>query len=138
MPIFTKRWNDPAEPTDGYRLLVCRHRPRGVPRVGEPWDAWCAHLAPTADLVAAFYGKRGAPMAWDEYAVRYREQMAARAFWIRGLAERVRRGETLTLLCSSACEDPARCHRTILRELIEHAAFPPKVEAPRVLRRVQA
>jgi hypothetical protein len=30
--------------------------------------------------------------------------------------------QTLTLLCSSACTDEARCHRTLLRELIESAA----------------
>jgi len=34
---------------------------------------------------------------------------------------RVRRGEALTLLCSTACVDPARCHRTLLAKLIEDA-----------------
>ena len=29
MHIKTKRWNDPVEADDGYRLLVCRYRPRG-------------------------------------------------------------------------------------------------------------
>ena len=27
-------------------------------------------------------------------------------------------GETITLLCSSACTDPARCHRTLLAGLV--------------------
>jgi hypothetical protein len=35
------------------------------------------------------------------------------------LAARARGGETVTLLCSSACVDPARCHRTLLKELID-------------------
>jgi uncharacterized protein YeaO (DUF488 family) len=35
------------------------------------------------------------------------------------LAEKAAEGATLTLMCSSACVDPARCHRTLLRELIE-------------------
>jgi hypothetical protein len=37
------------------------------------------------------------------------------------LAGRVRAGETVTLLCSSACTDPAHCHRTLLKALIDDA-----------------
>jgi len=37
------------------------------------------------------------------------------------LAERVRAGGTVTLLCSSACDDDERCHRSLLRALIEEA-----------------
>ena len=48
--------------------------------------------------------------------------MERQRFFIQGFAERVARGETLTLLCSSACTDPARCHRTIVKQLIEKAA----------------
>jgi hypothetical protein len=35
------------------------------------------------------------------------------------LARRVSAGETITLLCSSACTDPDRCHRMLLKGLIE-------------------
>ena len=35
------------------------------------------------------------------------------------LAKRVSSGETITLLCSSACVREARCHRSLLKELIE-------------------
>jgi uncharacterized protein YeaO (DUF488 family) len=128
MSVRTKRWNDPAEPDDGYRLLVCRYRPRGVPKVGEPWDAWCPALAPSKALHAAAYGKTGAPLDFPDYEKRFRAEMDARRFWITGYADRVRRGETVTLLCSSACTDEARCHRTIVKQLLERAAFPP---APR-------
>ena len=30
----------------------------------------------------------------------------------------------VTLLCSSACTDPAQCHRTLLKELIERELAP--------------
>jgi uncharacterized protein YeaO (DUF488 family) len=120
--ITTKRWNDPSDPDDGYRLLVCRYRPRGVPKEKETWDAWLPQLGPSAALHAAVYGKAGPPISWDEYEARYRSEMEAQGFWIRGFAERVSKGERLALLCSSACVDPARCHRTILRELILRAS----------------
>jgi len=138
VPVRTKRWNDPAEPEDGYRLLVCRYRPRGVKREEEPWDAWCVALAPSPELHALAYGKSGLPpLAWDDYERRFLAEIArAPRFWIDGFADRVRRGETVTLLCSSACTDPARCHRSLVKRLLEEAAFPPPARAAaRVVRR---
>jgi uncharacterized protein YeaO (DUF488 family) len=122
MPVRTKRWNDPVEPEDGFRLLICRYRPRGVRKQGEPWHASCPALAPSSELHAAVYGKTGPAIGWDEYARRFREEMLGAGYFIQSFAERIRQGETLTLLCSSACTDPARCHRSIVRELIEQAA----------------
>jgi uncharacterized protein YeaO (DUF488 family) len=123
MPVRTKRWNDPVEPDDGFRLLICRYRPRGVKKQDEPWDASCPALAPSPELHAAFYGKTGEPIALAEYAQRFRAEMAGARYFIESFAERVRQGEMLTLLCSSACTDPGRCHRTLVCELIERAAI---------------
>jgi len=124
MPVRTKRWNDPKEPEDGYRLLICRYRPRGVAREDETWDAWCKALAPSEDLHAAAYGKDGPAIAWSEYTSRFREEMTRARYWIEGFAEHLRRGDTITLLCSSACVDEARCHRTLVKEMLEQVAFP--------------
>lgn len=126
MPLFTKRWNDPVAEGDGFRLLICRYRPRGVKKEGEPWDAWCPALSPSPGLHAAAYGKSGEPpLPFAEYERRFLAEMESRGYWITGFAERVRAGETMTLLCSSACVDAGRCHRTIVKRLIEEAAFPP-------------
>jgi uncharacterized protein YeaO (DUF488 family) len=119
MPIRTKRWNDPRERSDGIRLLVSRFRPRGLRTEDETWDAWWKELGPSQELHAAYYGKSGPPIGWDEYRQRYLAEMAGQEERIAGLAQRVAAGETLTLLCSSACMDPSRCHRTLLCELIE-------------------
>jgi uncharacterized protein YeaO (DUF488 family) len=123
--IKTKRWNDPKEGDDGSRLLVCRYRPRGVRREDETWDSWLPQLGPSKELHAAVYGKHGSPISWDEYAARYLEEMKSQTFWIKALHDRAKRGETLTLLCSSACEDPERCHRTLLRDLIQRVVDRP-------------
>jgi uncharacterized protein YeaO (DUF488 family) len=119
MPIKTKRWNDPAEPDDGFRLLVCRYRPRGVRKEDETWDAWCKDLGPSRELHADYYGKHGDPIDWDTYRRRYLEEMTAQGEYIDELASLVQEGKAITLLCSSACVDPVRCHRTLLRGLIE-------------------
>lgn len=124
MPLRTKRWNDPPEPADGFRLLVCRIRPRGVAKAKETWEAWWPDLGPSRGLLDDFHGKRGAPITWDEYRLRYLTEMggAAQLWRIRDLARRVAGGETITLLCSAACTDPAHCHRTLLARLIEAAS----------------
>jgi uncharacterized protein DUF488 len=46
------------------------------------------------------------------------KEMRERSAAVDELARRVAAGETVTLLCSSACTDPARCHRTLLEGLI--------------------
>jgi len=120
MPLRTKRWNDSREPDDGFRLLICRYRPRALPRVEETWDAWWKELGPSPELLADFHGKGGRkPIDWPTYRRRYLAEMRARRAPIAELAARVAAGGTVTLLCSSACTDPARCHRTLLAGLIE-------------------
>jgi uncharacterized protein YeaO (DUF488 family) len=126
MPVRTKRWNDPVDAGDGFRVLVCRYRPRGVRKDGEPWDAWMADLGPSRELHAAYWGKTGEAIGWQEYSERYLEEMmhpsGRGAAMLGALAARAAAGETLTLLCSSACDDPARCHRALLAALVERAA----------------
>ncbi len=118
-PIRTKRWNDPAEPADGRRLLVCRYRPRGVRKEAETWDEWLPQLGPSRELHAAIYGKDAPPIPWAEFERRYVREMRAQARAIAALAARVAAGERITLLCSSACADPTRCHRSLLKALVE-------------------
>lgn len=119
MPIKNKRWCDKASRDDGYRLLICRYRPRGVRKEDETWDGRCPDLGPSPKLHADFYGKNGPPITWDEYKQRYLEEMAAKAELIDELARLSAEGKTITLLCSSACEDASHCHRTLLSGLIE-------------------
>jgi uncharacterized protein YeaO (DUF488 family) len=119
MPIKTKRWNDEIEPDDGWRVLICRYRPRGLRKDRETWDKWYKELGPTCELHADFYGKHGEPISWEVYRERYLQEMKDQHEAIAGLAELVAEGKAITLLCSSACTDPEHCHRTLLRGLIE-------------------
>jgi uncharacterized protein YeaO (DUF488 family) len=119
LPIRLKRWNDKREPDDGFRLLVCRYRPRGLRKEKETWDAWWKDLGPSRELHADFYGKHGPPIGWQEYQTRYLAEMGGQAERIQELARRVAQGETITLLCSSACVESSSCHRSLLKKLIE-------------------
>jgi len=119
MPLKTKRWNDPKGRDDGYRLLICRYRPRGVRKADETWDAWCSDLGPSRKLHADFYGKNGPPISWEQYRQRYLREMEAQRELIAELADLLKGGAHITLLCSSACTDASRCHRSLLQQLVE-------------------
>jgi uncharacterized protein YeaO (DUF488 family) len=121
MPIKTKRWNAPAEPDDGLRVLVCRYRPRGLPKAKETWDVWMRNLGPSPELFDAFYGKGQTPITLDAYRERYTREMEAQRDTIAELAARVDQGETVTLLCSKDCILEQACHRSMLAELVEAA-----------------
>jgi uncharacterized protein YeaO (DUF488 family) len=120
--IRTRRWNDKRRRGDGMRVLICRYRPRALPKADETWDLWWKDLGPSKELHAAFYGKGGqSPLGWEEYRRRYLDEMRAEGPQERigVLAEEVAKGKAITLLCSSACEDESHCHRTLLKQLIE-------------------
>lgn len=118
--ILTKRWDDPVEPSDGTRILVCRYRPRGLAKEAETWKEWIPDLAPSKDLHAAAYGKAGLKTTWDTYRGSYLREMRLQTAGIQALARRVLVGETITLLCSSQCVRESRCHRSLLKTLIEN------------------
>ncbi|MFT3787523.1 MAG: DUF488 family protein [Tepidisphaeraceae bacterium] len=117
--IHTKRWDDPVDATDGTRILVCRYRPRGIAKANETWTEWMPDLGPSKELHAAAYGKNGLKILWDQYRRVYLREMQAQRAEIEMLADRVRAGESVTLLCSSSCDRESRCHRSLLKELIE-------------------
>ena len=102
---------------DGTRILVMRFYPRGVKK-GHV-DDWMRDLAPSPGLLSWCWDHEG-ELDPDIYANtwkrRYREEMEQRDDLIEGLRTRLRNGETLTLLC--ACHNPAKCHRTVLAEII--------------------
>jgi uncharacterized protein YeaO (DUF488 family) len=120
--IKTRRWNDEPEADDGLRILVCRYRPRALPKSQETWARWEKDLGPSRELHADAYGKHGPPITWEEFRKRYlaeiREGEEAQAL-LDELEDLVRGGQTITLLCSSACTDASACHRSLLKEILE-------------------
>lgn len=125
MPIKTKRWNDPLEPDGGLRVLVCRYRPRGVSKQDQTWDVWHPELGPSKALHGAVYTESASKIPWAQYRRRYLDEQRVNKALIESLAAEVRSGKTITLLCSSACVRESRCHRSLLKELIEQAVGEP-------------
>ncbi|MBI3910996.1 MAG: DUF488 family protein [Armatimonadetes bacterium] len=111
--VRTGRVYDEPQPEDGHRILVMRRWPRGVSK--ERVDEWRPELGTPPELIRAW---KQVAIPWEEFEWRYREAMADQGAAIRALAERART-ETITLLCG--CADENRCHRRILKELVEEA-----------------
>lgn len=111
--IKTKSVYEAAGPDDGFRLVVMRRWPRGIAK-GQV-DGGDKELGPSLALLEEW--RRGG-LAWEEFVRRYREEMASKAPAIGKLAQRAQK-EDITLLCG--CRDETRCHRTLLKQLVEQA-----------------
>jgi uncharacterized protein YeaO (DUF488 family) len=109
------------EPEDGYRLLVMRHWPRGVRKAQV--EEWMRELGPSASLLRAY---REGQIDWPTFAARYRAQVRDTETGQTLLAEVEHLEElhgTVTLLCHENLSRPdTRCHRVILKELLDARA----------------
>lgn len=101
-------------------LLVTRHAQMGSRRFikhTEGWS-WVPQLGPSEALLNAWRG--GKIDDWEEYARRYRAEMAqAKA---RELIARLReyaKDHRVVLVCY--CPENVSCHRNILKELLDDA-----------------
>ena len=109
--IKTKRIYEPADPTDGHRLLTMRRWPRGIKKTAV--DSWEPNLGPSLPLLTDY---RQGKIAWPALAKRYRQEMAGRPEALANAAALAKAGD-VTLLCS--CPDETQCHRTLLKEILE-------------------
>lgn len=102
-----------------------RRPPRGVPKAEHAardfYDVWLPDLAPSEALVKQ---AQRAPdeRAWAAFALRYRAEMKRpEASRLLDLLAALSRRSDLAVGCY--CADEARCHRSVLRELLrEHGA----------------
>ena len=121
MAIRVVRLGSPRVPGVGLRLGTVRRPPRGVPKSEyasrDIYDLWLPDLAPSEALLKAALGARD-ERAWRAFVRRYRAEMkeppAARLLDL--LAAFSQRAD-FSVGCY--CADEARCHRSILRALLE-------------------
>jgi len=88
--VQIKRAYDPAEPGDGYRVLIDRLWPRGVSRDRARLDEWARELAPSDELRKWFNHDPG---RFQEFRTRYRRELRAQAEAIDTLRSRATHGQ---------------------------------------------
>lgn len=120
MAVRIVRLGSPRHGTEGLRIGTVRRPPRGVPKAEfasrDFYDVWFPNLSPSEALL-----KEGQPLdekSWKRFVRRFLAEMKA---------PEVRRDlDLLAALSHQAnfsvgcyCEDESRCHRSILRDLLE-------------------
>lgn len=114
--VQTKSIHDPAEDSDGCRLLVSRYWPRPHTRESLKITDWLRTLAPSVELLRQY---KSGELDAVAYLCSYVHEMCPQAETLARLAIRSRT-ETITLLCFEP--EGEICHRTVLAEMISKAA----------------
>jgi uncharacterized protein YeaO (DUF488 family) len=109
-------------PDEGVRLGTVRRPPRGVKKEDyarlDFFDVWFPEVAPSAKLVKWYFDQPEMTDAkWKRYVASYRREMsqppAARTL---DVLAKLSHGANFAVGCY--CDNPLRCHRSILRELL--------------------
>lgn len=121
MSIRLVRLGTPRGRGEGLRLGTVRRPPRGVAKsqyaVQDWFDIWLPELAPGARNVKLAQAAVTARQ-WSTFVKRYRAEMAApEKSRLLALLAALSRETNFSVGCY--CADEFRCHRSVLRELLE-------------------
>jgi uncharacterized protein YeaO (DUF488 family) len=120
MSLRFVRLGSPRIDNEGPRIGTVRRPPRGVPRTafasGNWYDVWFPLLAPSAATMKLGQAA-DTPAAWAAFVRKYKDEMAApEAAHALNLLACLSQGTDLSVGCY--CAEEARCHRSVLRELL--------------------
>jgi DNA-3-methyladenine glycosylase len=73
--FYTKRIYDPADESDGYRVLVDRLWPRGVSKERAALDEWAKDIAPSTEL-RQWFGH--VPERFEEFSEKYIDELKSK------------------------------------------------------------
>ena len=125
MALRVVRLGTPRLPHEGLRIGTVRHPPRGVRKEEfakrDFYDVWYPELSPSSPLVKQALAAE-TDKEWAAFVRRFRKEMATpEARHALGLLATLSHHTDLSVGCY--CEDEARCHRAVLRDLLtEHGA----------------
>jgi uncharacterized protein YeaO (DUF488 family) len=124
MAIRVVRLGTPRVEGEGLRLGTVRRPPRGVRKEDyarlDYYDLWLPDLAPSAEVVKLALSPPFTPERWATFVKRYRREMREpEAQRLLALLAALSHQTNLSVGCY--CENPDRCHRSLLRELLIEA-----------------
>lgn len=123
MSIRIIRLGTPRAPDEGLRIGTVRRPPRGVPKSefasGNWYDVWYPNLAPSADTMKLGQAAQ-TEVEWQAFVKAYlREMKTPEAS--HNIALLAALSKTANIAVGCYCEQEARCHRSILRQLLADA-----------------
>ncbi|MGI5074403.1 DUF488 family protein [Treponema vincentii] len=114
--LYWKRVYDPAEPQDGFRILVDRLWPRGITKAKAELGDWAKDIAPSPDIRQAYHkGEIDYGHFSSLYAKELKSNPAAETF-IEKLKNKLQIGNVTIL---SAVKETETSHIPTLRAFIE-------------------
>ena len=113
MTIRLKRIYEPADPADGFRLLVDRLWPRAISKERAGIDLWLKDAAPSPELRKEFCHD---PAQWEEFRAHYFGELDNNNSCVTAILEHAARG-TVTLVY--AAKDEQHNHALVLKEFLE-------------------
>jgi len=121
MPIAVLRLGLPRKPNEGLRLGTVRRPPRGVPKAEfarrNYYDVWLPNLSPSQELVT-FAVQIKDQKSWKTFERKFQAEMSRPdASRLLDLLAALSHQTNFSLGCY--CEDENRCHRSILRKLLD-------------------
>jgi len=121
MSVRIVRLGTKRQPDEGLRIGTVRQPPRGVPRANfalQNWyDVWYPLLAPS-DATVKLGRQADTAATWATFVRKYRAEMSApEASRTLDLLAALSRHANFSVGCY--CEDESRCHRSILRRLLQ-------------------
>ena len=123
MSVRVVRLGSARAGSEGTRIGTVRRPPRGVPKerfAKDDWyDVWFPTLAPSVDSMKLGLAA-GSERDWSAFVRKYRAEMnAPDAKHAIALLATMSHDTDFSVGCY--CEDEARCHRSVLRELLADA-----------------
>jgi len=108
-------------PDEGLRIGTVRRPPRGIPKTEfasrDYYDVWLPNLSPSVELIAQ--GKAVASQTdWNRFEQLFRKEMN-NGDTAKVLDLLVALSRTTNFSVGCYCDDENRCHRSILRQLLE-------------------
>ena len=124
--IRVVRLGSPRAAREGLRLGTVRRPPRGVRKSDyarrDYYDVWLPELAPSQKIVSGALSQAWTDARWSRFKRAYENEMRAPAAQ-RLIALLAALSKETNISVGCYCEDEARCHRSILRELLaDHGA----------------
>jgi uncharacterized protein YeaO (DUF488 family) len=114
MAFQIKRIYEPAEPSDGIRVLVDRLWPRGVSKSKAHLDHWMKDVAPSPELRQWFGHK---PERFAEFKTRYRREIKGNT----KLAELRKLGRSARVTLLYGARDPEMNQAAVLQAILKSA-----------------
>ena len=124
MPIRIVRLGTDRAHGEGLRIGTVRRPPRGVPKsefASQNWyDVWYPNLAPSVETMKMAQAAQASGVAseWNAFGRKFKSEMAE-ADASRSLDLLAALSHQTSFSVGCYCEDEARCHRSVLRELLQ-------------------